>query len=297
MANRNDYNYYKNEYGKYKDNYYSPGSEAYKKRKRSSAKQKAGRIFRAVIVFILIAAIVVGVVYGIIKLTRLIRSKAPKEETTTSVTEIIEKETTTKKQEGTSNVATEIKISAKYTIKTNDGNGVYLRSEPNNNGKKFSLIPDGEIIVAGQVSEDGLWCKSSNLDMNGWVNIKYLVPVSTEETTEETTTKVPEEITTKKPEQQTEPSTELDTDIKSYADAVKAFKAKGDGTVMNCKIVGSDAVFATAQPDKSSTRLLYLVPGDKITVIGVNDSYSKVKSSEGYIAWVPNENLTFVSWG
>ncbi len=294
MANRNDYNYYKNEYGKYKDNYYSPGSEAYKKRKRSSAKQKAGRIFRAIVVFILIAAIVVGVVFGIIKLTGLIRSKVSTKDPAT-VTEFSGEEVTTAKQEETTtspNTVVDVKIGSEYMIKTNDGNGVYLRSGPANDAKGFALLADGEAFKVAEISEDGLWCKSSNFSINGWVMVKYLASVS-----EETTTQPPEETTTKKPESTSESSTELDSDIKSYADAVKAFKAKGNGAVMNCKIVGNGTVFATANPDKTSARILYLVPGDNIKVVAVNDSYSKVKSVEGYFGWVPNENLTFVSWG
>lgn len=299
MANRNDYNYYKNEYGKYKDNYYSPGSEAYKKRKISSAKQKAGKILRAIIVFILIAAVVVGVVFGIIKLTGLIRNKVAKEESTT-IAQILDGEVTSGViEESTTapDAVTDVKIGSTCTVKTNDGDGVYLRSGPANDAKAFDLINDGEKFVVAEISEDGEWCKSSNFSINGWVKVKYLIPVSAENKPEETTTQVPEETTTKKPEPTTEPSTELDADIKSYADAIKAFKSKGNGTVMNCKVIGSGTIYATANPDKTSARILYLVPGDDIKVIAVNDSFSKVKSKEGYVAWVPNENLTFVSWG
>ena len=300
MANRNDYNYYKNEYGKYKDNYYSPGSEAYKKRKISSTKQKAGKIFRAIIVFILIAAIVVGIVFGIIKLTGLIRNKASNEEPTT-ITHILEGESTSAKNEESTtapNTVADVKVGSECKIKTNDGNGVYLRSGPANDAKAFSLIADGETFIVAEISEDGSWCKSSNFSINGWVNVKFLLPVSEEIKPQETTTKPPEE-TTKKPEPTREPTTQLDGDIKSYADAVKAFKAKGNGAVMNCKIVSKSTIYATATTDPSSARLLYLESGYSVKVIKVDGGYSQVtvQGFENAPAWVPNENLTFVSWG
>ncbi len=213
MANRNDYNYYKNEYGKYKESYYSPGSEEYKKRRNNSLKQKIARYARAAVVFLAIVAVVVGLVFGIMAITKnVIGDKKP--------------ETTT--------------------------------------------IPPVESTT-----------------------------VSEEKTTEEVTTEEPEvtteEPTTAKPEVTTEGSTQTDNSITSYADAMKAFKEKGNGAVMNCEIVGSGVVYAMSKPDASSTKLLYLVAGNAVKVIDISGSYSKVKAL-GYEGWVPNENLTFVSW-
>ncbi|MBE6782807.1 MAG: hypothetical protein E7536_02195 [Ruminococcaceae bacterium] len=298
MANRNDYNYYKNEYGKYKDNYYSPGSEAYKKRKIGSAKQKFGRIFRAFCVFVIIAAVVVGLVFGIIKLSSFIRLKSAEKETeapSTTITEsnTVKEESTTKKAEN----EVKFKPGTKCVVKTQDGTGINLRKEPKQDLPGFRLLMDGETVVIDKLSSDGKWCKTANLDENGWVNLKYLQVVGQEESTTgapETTTEA--ETTTKPEEATTEAPTQVDTDISNYAEAVEAFKSKPAGTVMNCKIKSSDVIFARANPDTTSTQILYLMSGDSVQVIGVSGSYSKVRNAYGE-GWVPNENLTFVSWG
>lgn len=298
MANRNDYNYYKNEYGKYKANYYSPGSEEYKKRQSGSRKQKAARFFRAFFVFIVIAAIVIGIVFGIIKLSAVIRGRTGDETTTVPTTEVTtvpdKKENDTKYKKGT-----------KCVVKTEEGTGVNLRSKPTYDVAGYQLIADGETIVIAEISEDGKWCKTSNFDKDGWLNLKYLQIVkeaeSTTKKTEEKTTEKPteKETTTKKPESTTEGKTQIDGSITSYADAVKAFKEKGSGTVMNCKIVGSGNVFATYSADPSSAKILLLVPGEQIKVVAVEGNYSKIvkKGYESSSTWVPNENLSFVSWG
>lgn len=301
MANRNDYNYYKNEYGKYKDNYYSPGSEAYKKRKIGSAKQKFGRIFRAFCVFVLIAAIIVGLVFGIIKLSSFIRLKSAEEKTDVPSTTISET-TTAKKEESTTKKADDgnkYKPGTKCVVKTQDGTGINLRKEPKQDLPGFRLLMDGETVVIDKLSSDGKWVKTANLDENGWVNLKYLQIVGEEK--EESTTKAPEttteeEKTTKPAETTTEAPTQTDSDISSYDDAVKAFSSKPAGTVMNCKIKSSDVIFARANPDTTSTQILYLMSGDSVQVIGVSGSYSKVRNAYGE-GWVPNANLTFVSWG
>ncbi len=299
MANRNDYNYYKNEYGKYKANYYSPGSEEYKKRQSGSRKQKAARFFRAFIVFIVIAAVVVGLIFGIIKLSGIIHDRInTNEETTTSSTETTTEKTTEKTD-------SKYKKGTECVVKTEEGTGVNLRNKPTYDVAGYQLIADGEKVVIAEISEDGEWCKTSNFDKNGWLNIKYLQIVEKEESTtkktEETTTeKVTEkETTTKKPESTTESKTVTDGSITSYADAVEAFKGKESGTVMNCKISGSSNVFATSRPDSSSVKILLLVPGEQIQVVAVEGDYSKIvkKGYESSITWVPNDCLTFVSWG
>lgn len=296
MSNRNDYNYYKNEYGKYKANYYSPGSEEYKKRQNSSRKQKAARLFRAFIVFILIAAIVVGIVFGIMKLSEVIRDNNVEETTTQSTTEV----TTLSDKDKTEQ---KYKKGTECIVKTEEGTGVNLRSKPTYDVAGYQLLSDGEKVIIGEISEDGKWCKTSNFDKNGWVNLKYLVIVENEKetTTEEKTTEKPteKETTTKKPETTKEDKTQVDSSISSYEDAVKVFKEKGNGAVMNCKIVGSSNVFATSAPDASSVKILLLVPGEQIKVVAVSGNYSKIIKSgyESSVTWVPNDCLAFVSWG
>lgn len=295
MANRNDYNYYKNEYGKYKANYYSPGSEEYKKRQSSSRKQKAARFFRAFFVFLIIAAVVVGLVFGIIKLSSVIRENIGNN-TTVPTTETTTVADTTKENDS------KYKKGTKCVVKTEEGTGVNLRSKPTYDVAGYQLVADGETIVIAEISEDGKWCKTSNFDNDGWLNLKYLQIADEKETTTkkpvETTTEKPteKETTTKKPETTTEPKTQTDSDIKSYADAVEAFKSKGSGTVMNCKVVGSGNIFATYTSDPSSARILLLLSGDRVQVTEVSGSYSKI-IKDGYKAWVANENLSFVSWG
>ncbi len=298
MANRNDYNYYKNEYGKYKANYYSPGSEEYKKRQSGSRKQKAARFFRAFFVFIVIAAVVVGLIFGIIKLSSIIHDRIndPDETTTSSV------ETTTEKT--TDKNDSKYKKGMECVVKTEEGTGVNLRSKPTYDVAGYQLVSDGEKVIIAEISKDGEWCKTSNFDKDGWLNLKYLQIIEEESTTkkteEKTTEKVTEkETTTKKPESTTEDKTQTDGSIKSYADAVKAFKEKGNGAVMNCKISGSSNVFATSRPDSSSVKILLLVPGEQIKVVAVEGDYSKVvkQGYESSVTWVPNACLSFVSWG
>lgn len=297
MANRNDYNYYKNEYGKYKANYYSPGSEEYKKRQSGSRKQKAARFFRAFVVFFVIAAVVVGLIFGIIKLSSIIHNIInDPAETTSSV------ETTTEKI--TEKNDSKYKKGMECIVKTEEGTGVNLRNKPTYDVAGYQLIPDGEKIIIAEISEDGEWCKTSNFDKNGWLNLKYLQIAEEESTTEkveeETTEKVTEkETTTKKPEPTTEGKTQTDGSIKTYADAVKVFKEKGNGAVMNCKISSNSNVFATSRPDSESVKILLLVPGEQIKVTAVEGEYSKIvkKGYENSVTWVPNDSLTFVSWG
>lgn len=307
MSNRNDYNYYKNEYGKYKANYYSPGSEEYKKRQSGSRKQKAARILRAFVVFVIIAAIVVGVVFGIVKLSAVINDRIGNKETTTVPTTEI---TTLPNKDESSD--SEFKKGTKCIVKTEEGTGVNLRSKPTYDVAGYQLVIDGETVIIDEISEDGKWCKTSNFDKNGWLNLKYLQIVKNEETTEkqeETTTEketekatekpTEKETTTKKPEPPTESKTQLDNSITSYSDAVKAFKEKGNGTVMNCKITGSGSVYALGSPDASGVKILVLFPGESVRVVAVNGEYSKIIKSgyESSITWVPNSNLSFVSWG
>lgn len=304
MANKNDYNYYKNEYGKYKEAYYSPGSEKYKKSKSSATKQQIGRFFRAFFVFLIISSVVVGIVFGIIKLSAYIRDKADnKPETTTEITTDAGNTTNKDDQNGSA---------LEYIVKTESGNGIYMRNKPTYDVKGFTLIKDGESIIVAEISDDGEWAKTANFEKNGWVNIKYLVSAEEseteaktteketttekEKTTEKETTK--KETTTKK-ESTTEGKTQTDTNITSYADAVKAFKEKGSGAVMNCKIVGSGNLYAYSKPDVNSAKILWLESGESVKVVRVDGEYSKIVKLgfESSVTWVPNENLTFVSWG
>ena len=303
MSNRNDYNYYKNEYGKYKANYYSPGSEEYKKRQSGSRKQKAARILRAFVVFVIIAAIVVGIVFGIVKLSAVINDRIGNKETTTVPTT----ETTTLPDKEESSDS-EFKKGTKCIVKTEEGTGVNLRSKPTYDVAGYQLVIDGETVIIDEISEDGKWCKTSNFDKNGWLNLKYLQIVTEESTTEaaeETTTEkatekpTETETTTKKPESSTESKTQLDNSITSYADAVKAFNEKGNGAIMNCKITGNGSVYALGSPDASGVKILVLFPGESVRVVAVNGEYSKIIKSgyESSITWVANSNLAFVSWG
>lgn len=297
MANRNDYNYYKNEYGKYKANYYSPGSEEYKKRESGSRKQKTARFFRGFLVFVVIAAIVVGLIFGIIKLSAIIHGRITGGENETTTSSV---ETTTENKPDKDD--SKFKKGTKCVVKTEEGTGVNLRNKPTYDVAGYQLVADGEEIIVAEVSEDGEWCKTSNFSKNGWLNVKYLRIVEdetvTEEATDEETTK-PEETTEKPTEKPTEGKTETDGSIKNYADAVKAFKEKGEGTVMYCKISGSNNVFATSGPDANSVKILLLLPGEQIKVVAVNGEYSKIVKTgyESSITWVPNDCLTFVSWG
>lgn len=301
MANRNDYNYYKNEYGKYKDNYYSPGTEEYKKRKNNSMKQKAARFLRAFVVFLIISCVVVALVFGIIKLSSVIRDKigSDEPETATHATTI---------QEETTDAANNspYKKGTECIVKTPEGTGVYLRQKPTYDVSGYQLVEDGKTVIIKEISEDGEWAKTSNFSENGWLYLKYLEIVDKEDTTEadttkETTTKVEktEKETTTKAEKTTENKTQLDSSVTSYADAIVAFKEKGSGTVMNCKIVGSGAIYATSKPADGSTKILYLVPGESVKVVKVEGGYSKIVKSgfESSVTWVSNENLSFVSWG
>lgn len=308
MSNRNEYNYYKNEYGKYKANYYSPGSEEYKKRQSGSRKQKAARILRAFVVFVIIAAIVVGIVFGIIKLSAVINDRIGSKETTTVPT--TEVTTLPKKEESNDN---KFKKGTKCIVKTEEGTGVNLRSKPTYDVAGYQLVVDGETVIIDEISEDGKWCKTSNFDKDGWLNLKYLQIVTeenttknTEETTTEKATEKPtekpteKETTTEKPtEKPTEGKTQTDNSIKTYADAVKAFKEKGNGAVMNCKIVGSGSVYAVSAPSESAVKILVLFPGESIRVVAVDGEYSKIVKTgyESAVTWVPNANLSFVSWG
>ncbi len=302
MANRNDYNYYKNEYGKYKANYYSPGSEEYKKRESGSRKQKAARFFRAFFVFLVIAAIVVGLVFGIIKLSSAIRERTTDKETTTQSSTLANKEDETKSE-------SKYKKGTVCVVKTEEGTGVNLRTKPTYDVAGYQLVSDGEKIVISELSEDGQWCKTSNFDKNGWLNLKYLKVVEenttkqAEKTTAEKTTiaeKTTVEKTTKE-EKTTEGKTETDSSINSYADAVKAFKEKGNGAVMNCKIVCNGHCFAKGGPSDSAANILYLINGQSVRVTEVSGDYSKVSSTVNGVSysgqWVKNENLAFVSWG
>ncbi len=292
MANKNDYNYYKNEYGKYKETYYSPGSEDYKKRQSNSRKQKAGRFFRAFFVFLIIAAIVVGIVFGIIKLSGAIKDRTADE--TTTITTTSPNETTVKDSK--------FKKGVMCKVKTKDGTGVNLRNEPTYDVDGFKLLKDGTEIEVAELSKDGEWIKTSNLKSNGWVNVKYLEVVEKE--TEETTTEKPTETesTTNKPvDETTEGATTPDGSIKTYADAVKAFKAKGDGAVMNCKVVCKGSCFAKANASADSANILYLINGQSVKVTAVSGDFSRIivtiNGTEYKGQWVANENLSFVSWG
>ncbi len=291
MANKNDYNYYKNEYGKYKESYYSPGSEEYKKRQSSSRKQKVARFFRAFFVFLIIAAIVVGAVLGIMKLSETIKNRS-QEETTVS---------TTKAEETTKNDS-KFKAGVMCKVKTKDGTGVNLRNEPTYDVGGFKLLNDGTEIEIAEVSKDGEWVKTANLNSNGWVNVKYLEIVE-KETEKETTEKPTEaESTTKKPvEETTEGATKPDGSIKTYEDAVKAFKDKGNGAVMNCKVVCKGSCFAKANADANSANILYLINGQSVKVTAVSGDFSQIittiNGTEYKGQWVSNENLSFVSWG
>ncbi len=299
MSNRNDYNYYKNEYGKYKANYYSPGSEEYKRRQSGSRKQKVARFFRAFFVFIVIAAVVVGLIMGIIKLSAIIHDRINDPDETTTISAQTTTEKVTEKENG------KYKKGAVCVVKTEEGTGVNLRSKPTYDVAGYQLISDGEKVVIAEISKDGEWCKTSNFSKDGWLNLKYLQIVEEESTTkkseEEKTTekKTEKETTTKKPETTTEAKTETDGSIKSYDDAIKAFKEKGNGAVMNCKISSSSNVFAKSRPDSSSVNILLLVPGEQIKVVAIDGDYSKIvkKGYENSITWVPNDCLTFVSWG
>lgn len=310
MANKNDYNYYKNEYGKYKANYYSPGSEEYKKRESGSKKQKAARFFRAFFVFLIIGAIVVGLVFGIIKLSGVIKDRTSIKvtETTTDNATTAKQETTTKKE---STTETKFKKGTVCVVKTNDGTGINLRNKPSYDVTGYMLLVDGTEIVVDKLSDDGEWCKTSNFSMNGWVNVKYLkvageekeentTKKKEEKTTEKVTEKVPE-TTTKKPETTTEGKTVVDSNIKSYQDAVNEFKNKGSGTVMNCKIVCNGHCFAKDKPSPSGGNILYLVNGQSVKVTAVSGDFSKVTVTVNGVQytgqWVSNENLSFVSWG
>lgn len=298
MSNRNDYNYYKNEYGKYKANYYSPGSEEYKRRQSGSRKQKAARFFRAFVVFIVIAAVVVGLIMGIIKLSSVIHDRINENNKTTTTSTQTTTEKVTEKESG------KYKKGTVCVVKTEEGTGVNLRSKPTYDVAGYQLIPDGEKVVIAEISKDGEWCKTSNFSKDGWLNLKYLKIVeesTTSKTEEENTTekKTEKETTTKAPESTTEAKTETDGSIKSYDDAIKAFKEKGNGAVMYCKISSSSNVFATSAPNSSSVNILLLVPGEQIKVVAVDGAYSKIVKSgfESSITWVPNDCLSFVSWG
>lgn len=115
------------------------------------------------------------------------------------------------------------------------------------------------------------------------------------ETTKQTTAK--KEKTTTEIEIITEVVTRHGFD--SYEDAVEAFNNKGSGTVMNCESVGESNIYAYSQPNDTSAKIFWLSPGERLKVVEVKDGYSRVlyQGFENSVTWVPNENLSFVSWG
>ncbi len=305
---KNDFNYYKNEYGKYKDTYYTPGNEDSKKKNSERNRKSISRFLRAFFVFIIIFAIIAGAVYGIIKLSSKINFSSNKNEETTTVAEkttSAKKEKTTKEQKSETNIA-ELKVGSVGVIKTKEGNGIYLRNTPSYDVTGFTHISDGTKIKISEISDDGSWCKTSNFDINGWVNVKYVTvdgaPVVEEKetTTKSEKTTVKEKTTKEKTtaEKTTEIKTDVtkqDSQITNYNDAMKEFSSKPAGTKMNCKIVSNGTVFGKASPDENAGNIVYLVNGDSVVVTEVGKSFSKVFKYNAY-SWVPNSALTFVSW-
>lgn len=298
MANNNDYNYYKSEYSKFKNNYYTPGSN---NNNNKGDKGKAfKRFIRAFLVFLITFAIIAAAVFGGIKLYKVISSN--NENKTTTPTTVAEKTTadgekttaekttekttteTTTQSETTTQASSSGKITAGMTatVKTPDNSGVYLRYNPTYDEGGFVLLKDGTTVVISEISADGLWAKSSNFDINGWVYMKYLVTAASASAETKTTAKT-------------------SSDVKQNLTFGEALTIFGNDTsrnlYMNCKINSSSKVSGIADYQNPDSKVVAtFTNGQEVPIYSVRSGYGKTRVN-GAETWIPTQYLDFESWG
>lgn len=305
MANNNDYNYYKSEYSKFKGNYYTPGSN--NNNNKGSGGKSFKRFLRAFLVFLVTFGIIAAAVFGGIKLYRSIAEKKQNEaatttsastETTTSenneTTAKKPDETTTEEKTTTEPETTTAAPSSKVTagtvavVKTPDNTGIYLRYNPTYDEGGFVLLKDGTNVVISEISSDGLWAKSSNFDINGWVYLKYLVSssgsaLSADKSASATTGSS---------------SSDKSSEKLTFGEALTIF---GNDTsrnlYMNCKINSSSKVSGIADYQNPDSKVIATFSnGQSVPIYSVRSGYGKTRVN-GIETWIPTQYLDFESWG
>lgn len=293
--NNNDYNYYKSEYGKFKNNYYTPGNNNKNSKKRGNKSVK--RFFRAFFVFLFTFSIIAVAVFGGIKLYKNISlNKAEnttttqtekEDETTKPIKETTEKETTTKreetttkKEETTTKKPTSDKIVAGSVgyVSTSSGEPIYLRHEPSYNISGYAPLTTGTRVVISEISSDGKWGKTSNFDINGWVNLQY-IKVSTSSS-------------------ETNTPSQYYPDKLSFSNALEIFgKDTSQNLYMNCSISSSEKVSGIADyKNPDSAVISTFTNGQKVEIYSVRSGYGKTRVNN-IETWIPTRYLEFDSWG
>lgn len=300
MANKNDYNYYKSEYSKFKQNNYVPANNFNNNNNDKGKSLK--RFIRAFLVFFVTFGIIAAAVFGGIK---LYKSIAEKEKTVP--TTVVEETTTEKANETTTEKPTETttqeptttapettasapsgKVTAGTTayVKTPDGSGVYLRYNPTYGEWGYAHLSDGTRVDVSEISSDGLWAKSSNFDINGWVYMKYLVTSADSSATAEGTTAAAKSTSGSNAENL------------SFGDALTIF---GNDTsrnlYMNCKINSTSNVNGIANYQNPDSKVIATFSnGQEVPIYSVRSGYGKTRVN-GVETWIPTQYLDFVSWG
>lgn len=296
MANNNDYNYYKSEYSKFKNNYYTPGSN--NNNNKGSGGKSFKRFIRSFIVFLITFGVIAAAIFGGVKLYKSIAEKKEKETTvaTTSVTETtkeVEKTTaektteeTTTEAETTTGAASSGRIKAGTVayVKTPDNTGIYLRHNPTYDEYGYAPLSDGTKVVVSEVSADGLWAKTSNFDINGWVYAKYLVASDNSASTSGQASP-------------SQTSASAESGKISFGEALTIF---GNDTsrnlYMNCKINSSNVSGIADYQNPDSKVIATFSSGQAVPIYSVRSGYGKTRVN-GVETWIPTQYLDFDSWG
>lgn len=302
MANNNDYNYYKSEYSKFKGNYYTPGSN--NNNNKGSGGKSFKRFLRAFFVFLVTFGIIAVAVFGGIKLYKNVVDNKEKE-TTAQTTAVADEttaedkdktttkkseETTTKQEKTTKSEPTTGASSGKIAagtvavVKTPENSGIYLRHNPTYDEYGYAPLKDGTTVVVSEISSDGLWAKSSNFDINGWVYAKYLVstsdstPASSEKTTASS-------------------SASSDDSNLTFGQALEIFaNDTSQNLYMNCKI-NSDKVNGISDYQNPDSKVISTFSsGQSVPIYSVRNGYGKTRVN-GVETWIPSQYLDFESWG
>lgn len=303
MANNNNYNYYKSEYGKFKENYYTPGNN--NKNNKNKSNKSVKRFFRAFLVFLITFSIIAAVIFGGYKLFKMI--SANKEDETTVVTTTqkaeekitFEEKTTIEKtteekttaEKTTEEKTTENKISSSGIsagavgyIKTSSGDGIFLRHNPTYDEAGFTPLKDGTKIVIAKISDDGKWAKTSNFDINGWVYLDYVDGLATTASVKTDANSINSKGTT------------YPNNI-SFDDALGYFeKDTSHNVYLNCKISGSDVKGIANYQNPSSKVVKTFSNNQSVAIYSVREGYGKTRVNDKEV-WIPTSNLEFVSWG
>lgn len=303
MAGNNDYNYYKSEYGKFKDNYYKPGNN---NRKRGSGGKNFKRFIRAFFVFLVTFGIVAVAIFGGVRLYKNLSAK--KQEETTVATTVkdnenqpqtstkAEKESTTKEKttaETTTKKAEEktTKSSEKTTVSssgkivagsvgyvsTSTGEPIYLRHNPTYNEAGYAPLTNGTEVVISEISQDGQWGKTSNFDIDGWVNLSYISVAASSSSSSSSPSK--------------------SSDNLSFGQALTIFgNDTSQNLYMNCKINSSSVKGIADYKDSSSKVITTFSNGQNVPIYSVRNGYGKTRVNN-VETWIPTQYLDFVSWG